>query len=195
MSGKGTLAAWDMPTNNLFCDLCGSILQPSATACVGKCSRCPRERTLPESTPVVCRTNMRAVFGFKERKNVAEAKDQRPTVRVCVRACVRVRVCTVEEVCSSPPKVERVCEQCGKNEMVFSTAQLRSVDEGQTIFYECVDCGFVNVSLLLRPSSLPCSILPRSMLPLSIYILPRTVRVFLLVRSQSFWIRSRFLCF
>lgn len=116
MSGKGTLAAWDMPTNNLFCDLCGSILQPSATACVGKCSRCPRERTLPESTPVVCRTNMRAVFGFKERKNVAEAKDQRPTV-------------------------ERVCEQCGKNEMVFSTAQLRSVDEGQTIFYECVDCG------------------------------------------------------
>jgi DNA-directed RNA polymerase I subunit RPA12 len=34
-----------------------------------------------------------------------------------------------------------VCQQCGNTEAYFKTAQLRSVDEGQTVFFECTRCG------------------------------------------------------
>eukprot|EP01129_Flabellula_baltica_P000385 TRINITY_DN10407_c0_g1_i1.p1 TRINITY_DN10407_c0_g1~~TRINITY_DN10407_c0_g1_i1.p1 ORF type:complete len:121 (-),score=26.44 TRINITY_DN10407_c0_g1_i1:39-401(-) len=33
-----------------------------------------------------------------------------------------------------------VCEKCNGIELLFNTAQLRSADEGQTIFYECTAC-------------------------------------------------------
>lgn len=36
--------------------------------------------------------------------------------------------------------VEESCTQCGNGLMYFYTMQLRSVDEGQTVFYECTKC-------------------------------------------------------
>lgn len=36
--------------------------------------------------------------------------------------------------------VEEACIRCGAPEVGFYTLQLRSVDEGQTCFYECPDC-------------------------------------------------------
>ncbi|ORY38842.1 hypothetical protein BCR33DRAFT_758735 [Rhizoclosmatium globosum] len=40
------------------------------------------------------------------------------------------------------PSIKEKCPKCDAPEMVFHTAQLRSADEGQTIFYSCVKCGF-----------------------------------------------------
>ncbi|RVD92144.1 DNA-directed RNA polymerase I subuni [Tubulinosema ratisbonensis] len=40
------------------------------------------------------------------------------------------------------PKIKRICENCGEKEMAFKSVQLRSADEGQTIFYSCNTCGF-----------------------------------------------------
>ncbi|TDH72848.1 hypothetical protein CCR75_000576 [Bremia lactucae] len=37
--------------------------------------------------------------------------------------------------------VEETCPKCGNREMEFYTLQLRSADEGQTVFYECKKCG------------------------------------------------------
>ena len=39
--------------------------------------------------------------------------------------------------------VEQDCEKdgCGNSRMYFSTMQTRSVDEGQTVYYECTKCG------------------------------------------------------
>jgi len=33
------------------------------------------------------------------------------------------------------------CEKCGGNEVRFHTLQLRSADEGSTVFYTCHTCG------------------------------------------------------
>lgn len=38
------------------------------------------------------------------------------------------------------PVVERRCPKCGNDRMSYATLQLRSADEGQTVFYTCVSC-------------------------------------------------------
>lgn len=37
--------------------------------------------------------------------------------------------------------VKEKCPKCGHPEMSFYTMQMRSVDEGQTVFFECLKCG------------------------------------------------------
>lgn len=41
------------------------------------------------------------------------------------------------------PVVERQCPQCQNNKMSYATLQLRSADEGQTVFYTCTKCKYV----------------------------------------------------
>lgn len=36
--------------------------------------------------------------------------------------------------------IEEPCLKCGAREVGYYTVQLRSVDEGQTVFYECFEC-------------------------------------------------------
>nr|SVE76175.1 EOG090X0LKA [Daphnia hispanica] len=38
------------------------------------------------------------------------------------------------------PLVERRCPRCGNDTMSYASLQLRSADEGQTIFYTCTKC-------------------------------------------------------
>ncbi|XP_071579291.1 DNA-directed RNA polymerase I subunit RPA12 [Temnothorax nylanderi] len=40
------------------------------------------------------------------------------------------------------PVVERQCPQCQNDKMSYATLQLRSADEGQTVFYTCTKCKF-----------------------------------------------------
>uniref|UniRef100_U5EQG9 DNA-directed RNA polymerase subunit n=1 Tax=Corethrella appendiculata TaxID=1370023 RepID=U5EQG9_9DIPT len=40
------------------------------------------------------------------------------------------------------PIVERKCPKCGNNRMSYATLQLRSADEGQTVFFTCTKCKF-----------------------------------------------------
>ena len=37
--------------------------------------------------------------------------------------------------------IKEECPKCGAPEMAYEAKQLRSVDEGQTIFYDCLKCG------------------------------------------------------
>ncbi|XP_058799152.1 DNA-directed RNA polymerase I subunit RPA12 [Phymastichus coffea] len=40
------------------------------------------------------------------------------------------------------PVVDRKCPQCNNDKMSYATLQLRSADEGQTVFYTCTKCNF-----------------------------------------------------
>ncbi len=38
-------------------------------------------------------------------------------------------------------QVEEICQKCGFDRMSYYTMQMRSADEGQTVFYTCLRCG------------------------------------------------------
>lgn len=40
------------------------------------------------------------------------------------------------------PIVDRKCPKCGNDKMSYATLQLRSADEGQTVFYTCTKCKY-----------------------------------------------------
>lgn len=43
---------------------------------------------------------------------------------------------------SDGPIVERKCPKCQNEKMSYATVQLRSADEGQTVFYTCTKCNY-----------------------------------------------------
>lgn len=40
------------------------------------------------------------------------------------------------------PVIDRRCSRCGREGMIYHTRQMRSADEGQTVFFTCIHCRF-----------------------------------------------------
>lgn len=47
-----------------------------------------------------------------------------------------------EEDEAEGPVIDRKCPKCANDKMSYATLQLRSADEGQTVFYTCTKCNF-----------------------------------------------------
>ncbi|EIE27025.1 hypothetical protein COCSUDRAFT_83584 [Coccomyxa subellipsoidea C-169] len=113
----------------MFCPLTGSLLTLDATSGVAKCPISGWQRKLEDldGSVTVSKSNIqdyRRRFNLeplvKEKKKEDEFLEQQGRTRATV---------------------DDDCPKCGNHGMEYYTRQLRSADEGQTIFYECPNCG------------------------------------------------------
>ncbi|KAI8799744.1 transcription factor S-II-domain-containing protein [Cladochytrium replicatum] len=113
------------PHSLVFCRVCSSLLDPpSALSTYVVCFACgtPSNADAFENIEVVTRS----------RPGIFPAPPKASDLSALTNLDGRDQGATITEKC---PK-------CGAPEMVFHTAQLRSADEGQTIFYTCIQCGY-----------------------------------------------------
>ncbi|RKP13050.1 transcription factor S-II-domain-containing protein [Piptocephalis cylindrospora] len=107
----------------VFCHRCGNLLE-----------------SLGQSTAVTC--EVCSLVHSTEQMGTLEvvthsAPSAFPSVLKSKRGLVQQRSGEREQAAT----IAEACPQCGAPEMSFHTMQLRSADEGQTVFYNCVKCG------------------------------------------------------
>ncbi|XP_060524567.1 DNA-directed RNA polymerase I subunit RPA12 [Cylas formicarius] len=109
--------------NSAFCPDCGSILPPLRETGGIMCYACSRLFD-PESLFDKGLT-VDYVVHFNTRSTKSQVVNNKESN-------------TGEE----GPVVDRKCPRCGNEKMSYATLQLRSADEGQTVFYTCTKCEY-----------------------------------------------------
>ncbi|TVU45415.1 hypothetical protein EJB05_04902 [Eragrostis curvula] len=95
----------------LFCGLCGTLLRFDSV----RCATCP-------------------LCGFKRKAKEIAGKETWYSVDVEVESAL-------EEVAMERPLLSTPCPKCGQLKVRYYSRQMRSADEGQTVFNECGGCG------------------------------------------------------
>ncbi|ABO95056.1 predicted protein [Ostreococcus lucimarinus CCE9901] len=112
-----------------FCERCGARLRLTTRAPDVRCDACGRARALEDA------------FGDGERELTAGAREFKFHHGVEARHPNGTRVGATEEVTRERATVDEKCPKCKHKGLNFYTMQLRSADEGQTVFYECPKCS------------------------------------------------------
>lgn len=102
------------PNLRLFCDQCGMLINIATRGEI----RCPLCKSVYDAS---------LLDHFEKTVNLDEAQDNETNAN---------------EEESIRTIIDEKCPQCTHVGLYFTTAQLRSADEGQTIFYECPKCGY-----------------------------------------------------
>ncbi|TNV71030.1 hypothetical protein FGO68_gene11530 [Halteria grandinella] len=107
-------------TSAVFCSNCGMMLALESHTPVATCRFCRHQTQLRDlvDTEVVTKKELTQRKEWMENSQT-EQKKQKVTKVV----------------------VEEDCPECDSKQMYYETRQMRSADEGQTVFYECVKCG------------------------------------------------------
>eukprot|EP01095_Lingulamoeba_sp_RSL-Kostka_P003881 TRINITY_DN149_c0_g1_i1.p1 TRINITY_DN149_c0_g1~~TRINITY_DN149_c0_g1_i1.p1 ORF type:complete len:120 (+),score=16.90 TRINITY_DN149_c0_g1_i1:344-703(+) len=105
-------------TNANFCYECGTLLDMPTVGIEIICDRCKSTCLISDfSNKTIVSTSKKHTAGLKQT--------------------------SIDDGDDRPISTNETCQQCGCNQIYYSMFQLRSADEGQTIFYECVDCRFI----------------------------------------------------
>ncbi|XP_028820303.1 DNA-directed RNA polymerase I subunit RPA12 [Denticeps clupeoides] len=103
-----------------FCPECGNILPlPGAQDCV-VCRRCGFAIPVRDFADQVIKSSV--VFNPLEESTVAAESSEDSELK--------------------GPITDRRCSRCSKEGMVYHTRQMRSADEGQTVFFTCIHCRY-----------------------------------------------------
>ncbi|EOD27107.1 hypothetical protein EMIHUDRAFT_63808 [Emiliania huxleyi CCMP1516] len=110
----------------MFCDCCGALLrEPTQTGTSVECHLCGAGVDAAEFEALVVTTAGKDhVLGANLARGGVQADTSVPPPAKRARAVVK-----------------EACPQCAHPELQYYTMQLRSADEGQTVFYECEKCG------------------------------------------------------
>ncbi|KAK5016614.1 DNA-directed RNA polymerase I core subunit rpa12 [Cryomyces antarcticus] len=107
----------------VFCTDCGNLLDGSAgdAKALLLCEVCGASNKDTSSKVVITRSNPSA---FPSALRAKRSEVQTLT----------------EEDMQTDATIRQTCEKCGREEVRYYTQQLRSADEGSTVFYTC-ECG------------------------------------------------------
>ncbi|KAG7571120.1 hypothetical protein FFLO_00945 [Filobasidium floriforme] len=127
MASKQTTTRADRIGSLLFCPACGTLLSLPGDMDEIACEQCGRREPAssyenldvktyshPNAFPSSLRQKRALVQGHKD--DGTRQKDDDPVV-------------------------QEKCEKCGHIGLSYKTMQLRSADEGATVFYKCLNCG------------------------------------------------------
>ncbi len=106
-----------------FCPVCGTLLPALPNRGNVYCLACKYEIPIETFASVHTCYNV----PFNKRESAAAKKKKK-------------RAGDDDEV--EGPVVERRCPKCGHDKMSYAALQLRSADEGQTVFFTCLKCKY-----------------------------------------------------
>ncbi|KAJ1401730.1 hypothetical protein B484DRAFT_338889 [Ochromonadaceae sp. CCMP2298] len=106
-----------------FCSVCGTILDAPEGDTV-QCSHCP----------FTCK--------FEEISGSEVMTHSVPTARPTWAVDDGEEDAAGGKELVTHATIEEPCPRCNHHELYFYTMQLRSVDEGSTVFYECPRCSY-----------------------------------------------------
>jgi len=109
-----------------FCPGCGALLPPLPPSGPMRCLACKSHVPLEQFADV--ETTYTIVFNKLENVKKAAA------------AAAASGKDDDEHDEADGPVVERTCPKCGYQKMSYAALQLRSADEGQTVFFTCLKC-------------------------------------------------------
>ncbi|PRT53297.1 DNA-directed RNA polymerase I subunit RPA12 [Wickerhamiella sorbophila] len=111
----------------IFCTDCGNLLNSiTEKMAVIKCDMCQRD------------------YDTKNFEDLHVVTESAPTAFPSALRLKRSAVKTTlhDHEVEEGAVIKERCPECGNDEMRFHTLQLRSADEGATVFYTCTNCGY-----------------------------------------------------
>ncbi|CAK9036325.1 unnamed protein product [Durusdinium trenchii] len=115
---------------HILCRRCGQIFNyGTITGPVLKCSNCSFEQPFDEKKPI---SSVATVYERVKPPWWSTSAEQGDWAQM-------------EEEVTEHPEIDQECPSCGHNRLQFWTRQLRSADEGLSVFFLCKKCGWRTV--------------------------------------------------
>ncbi len=133
----------------MFCDDCGNLLDATSShdraelVCDACGATCKGDKIL--KTPVTISSPGKTLIPHQSNADKSSKNITTRSKPSTFPSALRLKRSAVQTVNASDVQTEatirQTCPQCGREEMRYYTQQLRSADEGSTVFYTC-DCGY-----------------------------------------------------